>query len=177
LNTEGILTRIGGVAMLGVFGINVYLGLYDTNLQFAVNHLHYEINWVLAAADLLAALFLLAKPRNLILKGLGGIIWPLLYIGSLILDVETRMCLGASSAACFPSVSAAYHYLILGSQAEEWAVWPYTIRLGIALAVITLVLSLISMYFRKPKMKETKTTPPPQNMPPPGGDPNVPPVN
>ena len=163
--------------MLGVFGINVYLGLYDTNLQLAFNHLHYEINWVLAAADLLAALFLLAKPRNLILKGLGGIIWPLLYIGSLFLDVETRMCLGAPSAACFPSVPAAYQYLILGSQAYEWAVWPYTIRLGIALAVITLVLSLSSLYFRKSKMKETKTMPPPQSTPPPGGNPNVPPAN
>ncbi len=159
--------------MLGVFGINLYLGLYDTNLQFAVNHLHYEINWVLAAADLIAALFLLAAPRKLILKGLGGILWPVLYIGSLFLDVETRMCLGAPSAACFPSVSAAYQYLILGSSAQEWAVWPYTIRLGISLAVITLVLSILSLYFRKPKMKETQTIPP-QSTPPPGSNQNVP---
>ncbi len=164
--------------MLGVFGTNVYLGLYDTNLGLPINHIHYEINWVLAAADLLAAIFLFATPRKLILKSLGGIVWPILYIGSLFLDVETRMCLGSSSGACFPSVSAAYQYLILGSSGlVEQSIWPYTIRFGIALAVITLVLSLISLYFRKPKMKETKTAPPPQSMPPPGGNPNIPPAN
>jgi hypothetical protein len=173
LNTGGFLTRIGGVLILGVFGINVYLGLYDSNLQLAVNRTHYEINWVLAAASLIAALFLLAKPRNLILKSLGGIIWPVLYIGSLFLDVETKLCLGSSSAACFPSVSAAYQYLILGSSAiVPQTIWPYTIRLGIALAVITLVLTLVSLYFRKPKVK---MSPPVQNIPPPDGSQNMPP--
>jgi len=163
--------------MLGVFGVNVYLGLYDTNLQIAVNHLHYEINWLLAVADLLASLFLLVAPRKLILKALGGILWPVAYIGSLFVDVETRMCLGAPAKACFPSVSAAYQYLILGSAAQEWAAWPYTIRLGISLAVITFVLSLLSLYFRRSKMKEAKMTPPPQSTPPPGSTPNVTPSN
>jgi hypothetical protein len=163
--------------MLGVFGINVYLGLYDSNLQIAVNHLHYEINWVLAAADFLAAVFLLVAPRKLILKALGGILWPVVYIGSLFVDVETRMCLGAPAKACFPSVSDAYQYLVLGSSAQGWAAWPYTIQLGISLAIITFVLSLISLYFRKSKMKETKVMPPAQSTPPPGSGQNLPPTS
>jgi hypothetical protein len=174
LNTEGLLARIGGVLMLGVFGINVYIGLYDTNLA-QISPVHQQLNWVIAAADLIAALFLLVKPRSLIFKTLGGIIWPVLYIGSLFIDVETRLCLGAAASTCLPTVSDAYQYLILGSQAQEWVLWPYTIRLGIALAVLSLVLSLVSLYFRKPKVKENKMPPPPQNMPPQDGSQNMPP--
>ena len=138
--------------MLGVFGINVYIGLYDTNLT-QISPVHTELNWVIAVADLIAALFLLAKPRSLVFKTLGGIVWPVVYVGSLFLDVETRMCLGAAQSTCFSSVSDAYQYLILGSAGQEWVLWPYTIRLAIALAVIVLVLSVVSLYFRTQKMK------------------------
>ncbi len=143
--------------MLGVFGINVYIGLYDTNLT-QISPTHAELNWVIAAADLIAALFLLAKPRNLIFKSLGGIVWPVVYVGSLFLDVETKMCLGAPANTCLPSVSDAYQYLILGSAGQEWVLWPYTIRLAIAFAVIVLVLSIVSLYFRTPKVKSQITT-------------------
>jgi len=150
--------------MLGVFGINVYIGRYDTNLA-QVSPMHETLNWVIAAADLIAALFLLVKPRSMIFKVLGGIIWPVFYIGSLFLDVETRLCLGAPANTCLPSVSDAYQYLILGSKGQEWVLWPYTIRLGIALAVLTFVLSLVSMYFRTRKMKETMQPPQQGNQP------------
>jgi hypothetical protein len=145
--------------MLGVFGINVYIGRYDTNLT-QISPVHTELNWVIAAADLIAALFLLVKPKNLILKGLGGIVWPVIYIGSLFLDVETRMCLGAAANTCLPSVSDAYQYLILGSASQDWVLWPYTIRLGIALAVIVFVLSLLSLYFRKSTPMKQQMAPP-----------------
>ena len=57
--------------MLGVFSVNVYIGLYDTNLT-QISPVHTELNWVIAAADLLAAIFLFVKPGNLIFKSLGG---------------------------------------------------------------------------------------------------------
>lgn len=150
--------------MFGVFGINLYIGLDDTNLS-SISPVHAEVNWVIAAADLFAALFLLAKPRNLILKGLGGIVWPVLYIGTLLIDVETKMCLGAAAKTCLPSVSDAYQYLILGSASQDWVLWPYTIRLGIALAVIVFVLSILSLYFRKSTTKEQIVTPQSTNPP------------
>ena len=153
---EALLARIGGVLMLGVFGINLYIGLYDTNLT-QISPTHAQVNWVIAAADLIAALFLLAKPRSLIFKSLGGIVWPVIYIGILFVDVETRMCLGAAANTCLPTVSDAYNYLILGSASETWVLWPYTIRLAISLALIVLVLSLLSLKFRtsSPKKKIT----------------------
>lgn len=152
MSGEGILARVGGVLMLGIFVINVYIGLYDTNLA-QISPVHQELNWVIAAADLIAALFLLVKPRNLVLKVLGGIVWPIAYVGSLFLDVETRMCLGAAASTCFPSVSDAYQYLILGSAGQEWVLWPYTIRLAIGLAAAVLVFSLASLFFRTTKLK------------------------
>jgi len=155
--------------MLGVFGINVYIGLYDTNLA-QISPMHQQLNWVIAAADLIAALFLLAKPKSMILKVLGGIVWPVLFIGSLVLDVETRLCLGAPANTCLPSVSLAYQYLILGSKGQEWVLWPYTIRLGISLAVLTFVLTLISLYFRSRRTK-VEPMPPPQRREPAPTDP------
>ncbi len=149
--------------MLGVFGINVYIGRYDTNL-IQISPVHAEVNWLIAAADLLAVLFLLAKPRNLIFKTLGGIVWPMLYVATLLIDVETKMCLGATANTCLPSVSDAYQYLILGSASQDWDLWPYTIRLAIALVVLTLVLSLVSLNFRTPKVTE-KAVPPSEPAP------------
>lgn len=147
-DTEGVLARIGGISMLGVFGINVYIGLFDSNLA-QISPQHQTLNWVIATADLIAALFLLAKPRNMIFKGLGGILWPVVFIGSLFLDVETRLCLGAPSNTCVDTVAHAYQYLILNSASQEWVLWPYTIRLAISLAVLTFVFSIASLNFRK----------------------------
>jgi len=72
--------------MLGVFGVNVYIGLYDTNLT-QISPIHAELNWVIAAADLIAAIFLFVKPGNLIFKSLGGIVWQIFYIANLFIDV------------------------------------------------------------------------------------------
>jgi hypothetical protein len=152
MNTGNLLTRLGGILMLGVFGINVYIGRYDTNLS-SLSPVHEQLNWVIAGADLLAAIFLLVKPGNLILKSLGGIVWPIFYIANLFIDVQTRLCLGAAASTCSPTVSDAYQYLILGSAAQEWDLWPYTIRLAIGLAVVILVLSLISLFLRASKGK------------------------
>lgn len=146
--------------MLGVFAINLYIGLHDSNLT-QISPVHAELNWVIAAADLLAALFLLVKPGNIILKTLGGIVWPIVYIASLFVDVETRMCLGAAANTCLPSVSAAYQYLILGSASQDWVLWQYTIRLAISLAVIVFVLSVFSLYFRASKSQKEKIPPSP----------------
>jgi hypothetical protein len=143
------LARAAGAVMLSVFGINVYIGIYDTSLaQFSP--MHAQLNWVIAAADLIAAVLLFVKPRR-IWKTLAGIVWPIAYVGSLFLDVETRLCLGASPTSCFPSTTDAYNYLILGSSAEQWVLWPYTIRFAIALAIVVQVLTASSLYFRTPK--------------------------
>jgi hypothetical protein len=152
MNTGNLFTRVGGILMLGIFGINVYIGRYDTNLS-SLSPVHEQLNWVIAGADLLAAIFLLVKPGNLILKSLGGIVWPIFYIANLFIDVQTRLCLGAPASTCSPTVSDAYQYLILGSAAQEWDLWPYTIRLAIGLAIVILVLSLISLFLRTSKGK------------------------
>src|SRR5271169_3832426 len=135
--------------MLGVFAVNLYIGLYDTNLS-QISPTHEQLNWVIAGADLLAAIFLFVKPRNMIFKSLGGIVWPIFYVANLFIDVETRLCLGAPQNTCSPSVSIAYQYLILGSVNQEWVLWPYTIRLAIGLAVVVLIHSLLSLKFRAP---------------------------
>lgn len=162
--------------MLGVFAINLYIGLYDTNLT-QISPVHTELNWIIAAADLLAALFLLVKPKNVALKVLGGIIWPITYIASLFVDVETKMCLGAAANTCLPNVSSAYQYLILGSASQDWVLWPYTIRLAISLAVIVFVLSVFSLYFRASKKDNEKTTPNPTKGTPPQHDNQSAPTN
>jgi len=157
LNVGNLLTRVGGVLMLGVFGVNVYIGLYDTNLT-QISPVHAELNWIIAAADLLAAIFLFVKPGNSIFKSLGGLVWPIFYISNLFIDVETRLCLGAAETTCSATVSDAYQYLILGSTGQEWVLWPYTIRFAIGLAVAVLILSLVSLKFRSPKGRKLQQT-------------------
>ena len=159
--------------MLGVFAINIYIGLYDTNLT-QISPVHAELNWVIAAADLLAALFLLVKPRNIVFKVLGGILWPIVYIGSLFVDVETRMCLGAAANTCLATVSDAYQYLILGSAGQDWVLWPYTIRLAISLAVIVFLFSIFSLYFRATAQKEKIPPVTPSSSPPQDSSQNTP---
>jgi len=131
--------------MLGVLAINVYIGVYDTNLS-QLSPLHWDLNWVLAAVDLAAAVILIANPRSIIWKSLAGVVWPAVYVANLFIDVETRLCLGTSASTCSPTVSDAYQYLILGSANQEWDLWPYTIRLAIGLAIATLILVVVSLY-------------------------------
>jgi len=131
--------------MLGVFAINVYIGLYDTNLS-QLNSAHWDLNWLIAVADLVAATILLVGPGNFVWKLLAGILWPIVYVASLVLDVETRLCLGSQASACSPTVSDAYQYLILGRAGQEWILWQYTIPLAIALVLLTLILTLLTLY-------------------------------
>lgn len=142
--------------MLGVFGINVYIGLYDTNLS-GVSPLHWDLNWLIAAVDLIAAVILLAKPGSAPWKSLAGIAWPIVYVANLFIDVETRLCLGNPASACSPTVSDAYQYLILGSAGEEWVLWPYTIRLAIGLVILVLILASFSVYLRVARTKPSPT--------------------
>ena len=143
--------------MLGVFAINIYIGVYDTNLA-QLSPMHAQLNWVIAAADLVAAILLFIKPRSTIWRILAGIIWPIAYVGSLFLDVATRLCLGADPTSCFPTTTDAYNYLILGSASEQWVLWPFTIRLAIGLAVLVLVLTSVSLYFRTQKKVVPETS-------------------
>jgi hypothetical protein len=156
MNTDNLLVRVGGVAMLGVFGVNVYIGLYDTNLSL-LSPLHWDLNWLIAVVDLTAAAILLVKPGSTAWGSLAGIAWPVVYVANLLVDVETRLCLGNPASACSPTVSDAYQYLIMGSASEEWVLWPYTIRLAIALAVLVLVLTLFSIYLRKARKSSPAT--------------------
>ena len=110
LNTV-MLTRIAGVLLIFVFIVNVYLGLYDTNLKMVM--LHYDLNWIIAVGSLVGAVFLLLKPTSMVLVTLGGVIWPILFAISLGVDVGTKMCLGVPAANCEPSRTAAFYYLIL----------------------------------------------------------------
>jgi hypothetical protein len=148
-----MLVRIAGALMLGVFIINVYIGIDDSNLS-QLNSVHYLVNWVIAAADLVAAILLFVKPRSLALKSLGGIVWPLAYIATLFIDVETKLCLGTNTH-CFPTTSDAYRYLILGSAAESWELWPYTIRLAIGLQIAILVLTVVSILLFRTEARNT----------------------
>ena len=134
--------------MLGVFCINLYIGLYDTNLA-QLSPLHWQLNWVIAAIDVVAAIVLFVRPGSTIWRSLAGVAWPLVYVVNLLVDVETRLCLGTQASSCSPTVSDAYQYLILGSSGEDWVLWPYTIRLAIGLVIVTLILATTSFLLRK----------------------------
>jgi len=154
MQKSDILAHSGGVLMLGVLAINVYIGIYDTNLS-QISPLHWDLNWVIAAVDLAAGVILIANPEGIVWKSLAGVVWPVVYVANLFIDVETRLCLGTSVSTCSPTVSDAYRYLILGSANEEWDLWPYTIRFAIALVTITLILVAFSLYFGKKSVSIT----------------------
>ena len=89
------LSRISGVLLFGGFILTIYIGLYDANLStYSISH--YYLNWVIAAVDLLAVVFLFVKGASKIWVLLAGIIWPLVYFASLVVDFETRLCLGST---------------------------------------------------------------------------------
>jgi hypothetical protein len=150
------LTRIGGVFLLGTFALSVYIGLYDTNLSGST--IHYYVNWLFAAANLVAAIFLIGFPRNRVLVGLGGIIWPILYVLSLSVDVFTKMCLGEAANTCQPGRVASFDYLILGysniPNGYGWVLWQGTMPLMLGLMFVTFVISIATIYsIRKSSMK------------------------
>ncbi|MFI5450510.1 MAG: hypothetical protein ACHQ03_12180 [Candidatus Bathyarchaeia archaeon] len=154
------LTRVSGILLIFVFAINMYLGIDDSNLKMVM--VHYDINWVIAAASLVGAVFLLLKPKSMIFVLLGGIIWPILYAISLGVDVETKMCLGAPSTYCEPSHTAAFDYLVLNNaninipSSYSWVAAP-VIPIAILLLAVVFILSLISL--NSMRSKKVKVAP------------------
>ena len=137
------LSRISGLFLVGGFVLTVYIGFFDANLS-TYSSLHYYLNWVIAAVDLIAIAMLFIKSKSTIWVLLAGVAWPLLYFASLVVDFETRLCLG-QNVNCWPSVADAYQYLILGSQAQGWTLWTYTVPVQIALMSIPVILSIVNV--------------------------------
>ena len=148
-----VTTRISGILLFGVFAVNLYLGLYDTNLR-QFNPLHYDLNWLIAVVSLIAGILLLLRPKSKAWIMLGGVIWPLVYVVSLAVDVETKLCGGAPSSSCWPSHTAAFDYLVLNyasipnAAGYGWKLAP-VMPIAIALLFVVFVLSLISLYLQR----------------------------
>jgi hypothetical protein len=136
-------SRVSAILMIGVFFINVYIGLFDTTLQ-QYNVAHLYLNWLMAAVDVIAAGLLFARPLERFLVVLGGIVWPIIYIASIAVDVETRLCLGGGNCL-LPNTAAAYDYLILGYSDLGWVLWPYTIITAISLLSGIIVISVAAL--------------------------------
>lgn len=138
--------------MLGVFALSVYIGLYDKLLS-QYQPLHWDINWVLAAASLVAAILLIGFSKNISLVSLGGIVWPIIYVIALGVDVYTRLCIDGNQAYCWPSKTAAFDYLILNNPNISssygnvgWRLWSGTMPTVLALLAIAFILSIVSVY-------------------------------
>jgi hypothetical protein len=140
-----LLPVLAGALMLGVFIINVYIGLFDKNLAL-YNPVHLYANWVIAIVDLAAAIVLFSKLRlNIRWTILSGILWPLVYILSLVVDIETEL----GKPNFWPTPAAAYQYLILGDASQGWVLWKYTIPTAIILLVLVAILSAVSILYMK----------------------------
>lgn len=149
--------------MLLVFAINTYLGLADSNLR-NFNVAHYYLDWLIVAVSLMAAVMLFLRPRSKALVILSGIVWPTVYLGSLAVDVLTRLCLGASSTSCWPSRSAAFDYLILNrvnisnAPGYGWKLLPGVMPLDISLLLIVLIISVTSVLASRSNSQNTRST-------------------
>jgi hypothetical protein len=128
--------------MMGVFSINAYVGIKDTALS-KLQPAHETANFFLALFDVVSASILLAygqgKTRWVFLS---GVVWPAVYLLSIVADVESRLCL-FSGTNCYASVGDAYRYLILGEIGEGWKLWKYTIPSAILLLVLVMVMSAV----------------------------------
>jgi len=152
------LSRISGILLLGVFAVNIYLGLDDTNLR-QLNPSHYDLNWLIAIVSLVAGLLLILRPKSRTWLTLGGIVWPVVYVLSLGVDVETKLCSGAPSSSCWPSHTAAFDYLILNYASIPnvpsyfgWKLAP-VMPVAIILLAIVFILSLVSVNLMRRPVK------------------------
>ena len=139
-------SRIAGVLTLGVFAASAYIGAYDKVLQSVPSH--WYLDWAISIASLVAAGLLISMPTRLWAVVLGGVVWPIVYVGGLGFDVLTKLCAGASQEYCWPSRNAAFQYLILNNpnaQGQGWTLFPFTIPLAIVLILISLVLSILAV--------------------------------
>ena len=155
------LARIAGILFLGPFALTVYIGLYDTNLRtYQIGH--WYVNWLFAAAFLVAMILLLAFPKRLPLVTLAGVVWPILYVVALGVDVETRLCIGGNQANCWPSKTAAFQYLILNNpnvaNGYGWLLWQGTVPTILALTAIGFILSLASVFILQRSRSRTRAT-------------------
>lgn len=142
------VTRIGGAAMLLAALFIIYIGAYDKNLsQF--EPLHWDFNWLMAVATIVAGALLIVIPRNKIMVALSGVVWPIVYVASLGVDVVTRLCIGGASANCWPSKSDAFQYLILNNpnigNGYGWQLWTGTMPTIIFLMAVAFVLSILTL--------------------------------
>jgi peptidoglycan/LPS O-acetylase OafA/YrhL len=141
--------------MLAVFALNAYIGTKDTGLA-QLQPSHEMANSFMAFLDLVSASLLLAIGRGRVRWVLlSGVVWPVVYLLSLVADIESRMCL-FTGTNCFASVADSYQFLILGSIAEGWKIWRYTIPCAIALLTATILLSAIFCIVNWPR-QGTKT--------------------
>jgi hypothetical protein len=143
------LVYAAGAIMFLVFILNLYVGLVDRNLFFPPDIVitpHYYLNWVIAAGDLASSALLLLKPTTGTLLKLSGIVWPVVYLGALGLDVDSRLCIGAPPSTCFPTAVASAQYLFFGSTSfAPVYFWHYTFMLVLALLVSTVILSSMGL--------------------------------
>lgn len=159
--SPAILSVVAACALFATFALNVYIALYDSTLA-QENVVHYELNIVIAAITFAAALALLVERRSLPGRIAAGIIWPILYLGSLAFDVQTELCFG-TGIHCWPSVADSYKYLILNEAVEGWVLSPYTMRTMIGLLIAAVFLSAVSVSFslaasRSSKAEEERPT-------------------
>jgi hypothetical protein len=170
------LARVAGILLLVPFALTVYIGLDDKNL-YNYQITHWYINWVFAAAFLVAAILLLAFPRRISLVALGGVAWPILYAIALVVDVETKLCIGGIQANCWPSKSAAFQYLILNNPnvagGYGWLLWTGTMPTILAFTALAFILSLISIFMLHKRSAKSKTMPSPTVSP--SGSSTIPP--
>jgi hypothetical protein len=152
---------VAGTLMFLVFALNLYVGLVDRNLFFPPNTVetpHYYFNWAIAIIDIVSSGILFLKPTKKQLVVLSGIVWPFVYIGAIAIDIESKLCIGAPSSTCFPTISAAENYLLFGSTSYMAVVyfWQYTFTLILVLLVAVLAFSLVGLYlFNKTKSSIT----------------------
>jgi hypothetical protein len=157
--------------MIGVFLVNVYIGLADENLRSGYPS-HYYVNWGIAVVSLIAALLLLARPGSRQSIAFAGIIWPILYVLALVGDVYTRLCAGASPESCWPTKTAAFDYLILnqktvlGTLGYGWKIAP-VVPVAIVFLAIIFVISLAALIQmgRRPGMQPALAQPPAASTP------------
>jgi hypothetical protein len=143
MKTSAVSSMLAGLALAGSFAISIYIGLYDTTLA-QEDPFHHDINWALGIITLIAGIILIGRTKSTLLKMFSGIVWPVLYLLSLEFDVQTELCFG-TQVHCWPSVSDAYKYLILNERVEGWVLSPYTMRINIALLVIAIVFTAMSL--------------------------------
>jgi hypothetical protein len=150
-----VLIYGAGFTLFVAFALNLYVALVDRNMiapESIVLTPHYYANWAITVIDIVTSGILFLETNKKWLLALSGIIWPLVYLGLLILDIESRLCFAAPSSTCFPSVAAAESYLLFGrSTIVIVYFWPYTFAVIIALLASSIALSSLGLYFLSKK--------------------------